>query len=333
MSECRFKYEIKQHKKDGHEYAEITGYEGKVAELIVPPSIDGKPVEAIGNHAFSGREDIESIFLPESIRTLYGFAFHNCRNLRKISLFDSLDDYYDGVCRQCDSLKDIDITVNRGWFEVIRNFLADNDRTLRFLIHEKKTGTAIVCDESENDASLLMIPDYEEACLTFPEYVYDFNENTMARTIQFSIAGAGMFYRECVDRRKIDYRQYDALFEKAVIDGQEISESIAIGRILYPIELSESAKTRYEAHLRYDSEKVLRRLISRIEDGKDSVTMLDNLLSYKCNDGDGLFVKEDIESVLKSTTAKGNTVISAVLMDKSRDQQKDDMEGTMEFFF
>ena len=156
-----FTYELKSDKKDGHEYAEITGYEGSVAHLNVPDEIDGLKVEAIGNHAFSGRNDLVQVTLPESIRTLYGFAFHDCRNLKKITLFDSIDDYYDGVCRQCDSLKDIEITLKRGWFEVVRNFLADFDGTLRFM---------------------LTLPEGGRVWLTFPAYVYDFNENTMART-------------------------------------------------------------------------------------------------------------------------------------------------------
>ena len=159
-----FTYEIKNDKKDGHEYIEITGYEGSVAHLNVPDEIEGIKVEAIGNHSFSGRNDLVRVSLPESIKTLYGFAFHNCRNLKKISLYDSIDDYYDGVCRQCDSLRDIEIVLSRGWFEVVRNFLADYDGNLRFI---------------------LTLPDGEKALLTFPGYVYDFNENTMARTIEF----------------------------------------------------------------------------------------------------------------------------------------------------
>ena len=133
-----FLFEKKEHKKDAHEYIEITGYEGAVSDLVVPAQIEGLPVEVIGNHSFSGRQDLKSVALPETIKTLYGFAFHNCRNLKKISLFDSIDDYYDGVCRQCDSLSEIDITINRSWFEVIRNFLADNDKTLHFTVRVRQ---------------------------------------------------------------------------------------------------------------------------------------------------------------------------------------------------
>ena len=48
------KYEFTKSKKDGHSFVMITGFEGKVSNLVVPDIIEETPVEAIGNHAFSG---------------------------------------------------------------------------------------------------------------------------------------------------------------------------------------------------------------------------------------------------------------------------------------
>ena len=109
-----FLYEKKNHKKDGHEYIAITGFEGSIRKLVVPAEIEGIAVEEIGNHSFSGRDDIENVFFPESIKTVYGFAFHNCKSLREISVYDGIIDYYDVVLRQCDSLKRIDVAINNG---------------------------------------------------------------------------------------------------------------------------------------------------------------------------------------------------------------------------
>ena len=296
-----FTYEIKSDKKDEHKYIEITGYEGSVAHLNVPKEIDGISVEAIGNHSFSGRSDLVSVSLPESIRTLYGFAFHNCRNLKKISLYDSIDDYYDGVCRQCDSLRDIEIVLNRGWFEVVRNFLADYDGNLRFM---------------------LTLPDGEKALLTFPGYVYDFNENTMARTIQFSIAGSGMFYRECVDRRSMDYRGYDRLFEKALIDGNAVSEDIAIGRLLYPAELSENFRDMYESYVSQNSESILLRLVEMAESEPETVEVIKALLTYKKNSpgSSSLLDGDSVDKAIKVTADKKMALLSAVLMESAKDK-------------
>ncbi len=301
-----FLYEVAEHKRDKHKFMMITGYEGNAARLVVPDSIDGMAVEAIGNHAFSGREDIEEVVLPESIRLLFGFAFHNCRNLRKITLFDSLDDYYDGVCRQCDNLEEVEITINNSWHEVIRNFLADNDKTLRFLIHE-----------GENTA-----------LLTFPEYVYDFNENTMARTIQFTIAGSGYAFRECVDRRKIDYRQYDSLFEKAIIDGSRVAQDIAVGRLLHPLELEERFKKNYEKYVRDNGYSVLERLIAT-DNGQE---LMKRLLDYTCDGGDYLFDGEVLDKIIRFSTSLDKPAVTALLMNcgAMRPSQGSD---TLEFSF
>lgn len=326
-----FLYELKEHKKDAHKYIEITGFEGNTSNLVVPEEIDGYVVEAIGNHAFSRRHDILSVDLPKTIKTLYGFAFHDCRNLKKIRLHDSIDDYYDGVCRQCDSLTDVDIFIDRGWYEVIRNFLADSDRTLRFKIHVMQQDDAgdrrDSCKEDDgkngyNSCEKIISGnrqnpcEKETACLTFPEYVYDFNENTMARTIQFSIAGSGMFYREVVDRHLINYRQYDALFEKAVIDGGEISENIAIGRILYPVELSENYRSMYEKFIRDDAAGILSRLIENSEKEPENAETVKALLRY--NADEALLGSSAIDKALKLASDKGYTQICALLMDGAK---------------
>jgi hypothetical protein len=301
-----FKYSVEEHKKDNHKFVTITGTEEKAKDLIIPDMIDNIPVEAIGNHAFSGRDDIYSVTLPGSIRTIYGFAFHNCRNLKKITLSDSIDDYYDGVIRQCDSLTDIEITIKRGWYEVIRNFLADNDKTLRFLI--------------KRDNSM--------SCLTFPEYVYDFAENTMARTIQFSIGGSGMIYRECVDRRLINYREYDKLFEKAVIDGNAISEDIAIGRVLFPYELEEGFKSRYEAFIEHNGNSIITRLIEQIESSQkgdlasvsgelDTMNIVKELISYRTDNNSKILTDECLDLAIKLASDKKLTLLSALLIDNA----------------
>ncbi len=342
-----FLYEITEHRRDAHKYVTITGSTGNASNLVIPCEIEGLPVEAIGNHAFSGRQDIVMVSLPGSIKTLFGFAFHNCRNLKKISLHDSIDDYYDGVCRQCDSLTDIEMVMDRGWYEVVRNFLADNDRTLRFWlkIGESEVATAgIDPDVNSGPASSSKLDEIPiTSCLTFPEYVYDFNENTMARTIQFSIAGSGMFYRECVDRRSIDYRQYDKIFEKAVIDGGEIAENIAIGRLLYPVELSDNARKMYEEFVRANAESILMRLVETSAVEPESKGTIRSLLAYHTGIGTASHTMQEIHTeassrnaatlpyggtspligeaaidrALKLATSKGFSEVCAILMNSS----------------
>lgn len=299
-------YEKETDKKDNHEYIVVTGFEGNAKELVIPDSIEGLPVEVIGSHAFSSRQDIESVTLPPTIRILRSYVFHNSRSLKKIALFDSIDDYYDGVCRQCDSLEEVEITINRDWYEVIRNFLADTDKALRFLIH-------ISSQEKE----------LADACLSFPGYVYDFNENTMARTIQFSIAGSGYAYRECVDRRKIDYRQYDNLFAKAKIDGGTICEDIAMGRLLYPVELDERYREEYESYVRDKGFVILKRLIEQAKASDNAQEILGKVLDLRKQSGaesESLISADDQDKAMEYAASVGNPRITSLLMDKSREK-------------
>ena len=85
-------YEKKTDRK-GNIYIEITGYEGSIRHLVIPAMMENIPVRSIGKYAFSGREDLCSLTLPETIDTLGRQAFYNCKNLTTLSLFDSVEDY------------------------------------------------------------------------------------------------------------------------------------------------------------------------------------------------------------------------------------------------
>ena len=169
---------------------------------------------------------------------------------------------------------------------------------------------------------MLTLPDGAKALLTFPGYVYDFNENTMARTIQFSIAGSGMFYRECVDRRSMDYRGYDRLFEKALIDGNAVSEDIAIGRLLYPVELSENFRDMYESYVSKNSESILMRLVESAETEAETVEVIKALLTYKKKspEDEPLLGRDSIDKAIRVTADKKMALLSAVLMDTAKDK-------------
>lgn len=214
---------------------EVTGAETPVTVLAVPETIEGVPVRGVGNHAFAERRELREVRLPDGVEHLQSFAFYRCPELRRISLYDSVTDYHDGVIRQCGRLCVIDVTVRRGSFLAVRDMLGDNDNTLLFHLH---------------------MPD-GDACLLFPAYVITATDNTMARTIQFDISGSGYGYRETVSSRTVDYRSYDRFFENAVMDDVRTASEIAFGRLLFPYALEERDRTRYEDFLRANAAGLL----------------------------------------------------------------------------
>ena len=79
----RFRYRV----EDGR--AIITGYEGNVALLNVPDTLDGYPVISISERAFEGAS-ITAVTLPEGIHDVGWFAFYNCHNLINITIPQSV---------------------------------------------------------------------------------------------------------------------------------------------------------------------------------------------------------------------------------------------------
>ena len=70
----------------GEDCIEITGSTSETRSLTIPDTIEEMPVRSIGRHAFAARNDLQEISLPPTMKRLCRFAFHNCRNLRKIRL-------------------------------------------------------------------------------------------------------------------------------------------------------------------------------------------------------------------------------------------------------
>ena len=66
--------------------ATITGYLGTEPFVEIPAFIGEFPVVRIGSYAFSGRTDIESVVLPDTLAFIGEGAFERCRNLKTLVL-------------------------------------------------------------------------------------------------------------------------------------------------------------------------------------------------------------------------------------------------------
>lgn len=274
-----------EHKKDRkcQEYIEITGYEGTIRHLSVPAIIEDLPVRSIGKSAFSGREDLFRVELPATIDTLGRYVFYNCKNLRSISLHDGVEDYYDGVIKQCQSLSEITLHQERDSFSVMKELLADNDRRLTFTV--EPIGLR----------------------LTFPAYVYDFVEDVEARVLHHKIEGSGYPYRECVTRKGVDLLMYDKLFSHVISDDYEAAIMVALNRLRYPIELEDTAKEQYAQYLEQNARVVLLKLIEQ---------ECDEEIRYLCEEC--LITKDALEDGLYEAADKKLSAITAILMEYQR---------------
>lgn len=275
-------YERKKNRK-GQEYIEMIGYEGTIRHLSVPAIIEDLPVRSIGKSAFSGREDLLSVELPATIDTLGRYAFYNCKNLRSLSLYDQVEDYYDGVIKQCQSLSEITLQQECDSFSVMKELLADNDRRLTFTVKPMNLR------------------------LTFPAYVYDFVEDVEARVLHHKIEGSGYPYRECVTRKGVDLLAYDKLFPHVISDDYEAAVMVALNRLRYPIELEDAVKEQYAQYLEQNARVVLLKLIGQEREEE---------IRYLCEEC--LITKDALEDGLYEAADKKFSAIAAILMEYQR---------------
>ncbi|MEE1114731.1 MAG: leucine-rich repeat domain-containing protein [Eubacterium sp.] len=275
---------------------QITGFDGEVTYLNIPEEVDGLPVTSVAGHAFSGRQDIREIVVPETVTELRSFAFYDCRNLRKLTLSDSVVDYYDGVIRECIALKEIDLTIRAGKYQILKDLTGDSPEEMHFRI------TVCGSDNSGNSGSTH--EDGHVVFLTFPSYHNEDREDTHARAIHPKIVGAGYHYRQCMNRQGIFFREYDRIFSKAETDGIRTASQIAFDRLRSPVELTEDAKVMYADYLHEKAAVILDDLIE--ENDRD---LLEYLLYDAYPD------LETVQTALKLASRRKRTEICGMLME------------------
>lgn len=269
--------------KKGERGLAITGYSGKTRVLSVPEYLENEcgeklPVLEVVAHAFDGREDLEKVELPKSIRALRAFSFFNCKALREFTLWDSVEDYYDGSLRQCLVLSHINVHFEKEEnYQIVRDILGDSDRRLQFHLYFSESSlnmntASVVTSSGAATSSREKADSYErngtassstkELSLLFPGYVDKVREDTMARQIHDTIDGCGYSYRQTVGRRRIDLRLYDKLFSRAIHDTKGAAVYIALGRLRYPAELLDKAREDYLAFLSEEDSFSISLLIS-----------------------------------------------------------------------
>lgn len=307
--------------KKGERGLAITGYSGKTRYLSVPAYLENEggeklPVLEIAAHAFDGREDLEKVELPKTIRALRAFSFFNCKALREFTLWDSVEDYYDGSLRQCLALSRITVYFEREEnYQIVRDILGDSDRRLQFHLYlleasQSRNTDSVVTSSGAATSSREKADSYErnssvrsltkELSLLFPGYVDKVREDTMARQIHDTIDGCGYSYRQTVGRRRIDLRLYDKLFSRAIHDTKGAAVYIALGRLRYPAELLDKAREDYLAFLSEEDSFSISLLISDEEWEWIEFYM-----------GLQLFSEEAIKLALKLLAKYGNTELAA----------------------
>ena len=96
--------------KISENYVTITGYEKSAPDkLIIPASIEGKPVTDIGWSGFKNNLKLTSITIPKSVTSIGYGAFENCTSLTNITIPDGVVRIKSGTFINCTNLTSITI--------------------------------------------------------------------------------------------------------------------------------------------------------------------------------------------------------------------------------
>lgn len=89
--------------------ANVTGYTGAGGAVIIPATLGGYPVVAIGASAFNGATSITSLSMPDSVTIIQQQAFYLCGSMSSITLSKNLTAIGGWAFDHCSALTSITI--------------------------------------------------------------------------------------------------------------------------------------------------------------------------------------------------------------------------------
>ena len=240
--------------------AVLKKYTGHAAHVTVPAQAHGKPVVEIADYAFANHEQLQRVSLPACVEDIGNHVFYNCHALEQLHLAHGLRSVGDGAFKNCRNLHAISVN-GLTW---LKSLVTDFTNEITLTIHER--GETIV--------------------LLFPAYDYAFQEIIPPREFRSVTYGSGSFYRMCVTRKGIDFREYDKTFSRAVReDAPETVQDIAFYRLLYPYRLLPDAREQYLSYLTKQADAVISRLLEqrnlpRLQLMLDEELLSESVVSY-----------------------------------------------------
>lgn len=73
--------------------------------IVIPATIDGKPVKKLGQHLFQNNDQITGVVIPHGIEEIEKMVFFNCDKLEHVEIPNSVTSIGDKVFSKCESLE------------------------------------------------------------------------------------------------------------------------------------------------------------------------------------------------------------------------------------
>ena len=91
----------------------VSGYRGEAETLVIPSSIDGKPVTRVSldlsGEAFYNVKGLKRVVIPDSVQVIDEGTFRNCATLEEVVIPQSVKEIWDRAFEFTTSLKKITI--------------------------------------------------------------------------------------------------------------------------------------------------------------------------------------------------------------------------------
>ena len=92
-----------------HNSAEVTGYQGTSANVIIPDTYEGLPVTFICNYAFSACNHLTNVIIPDSVTKIGIEAFYDCKNLTNLIIGNRVASIGLRAFKNCEKLTSVTI--------------------------------------------------------------------------------------------------------------------------------------------------------------------------------------------------------------------------------
>lgn len=258
---------------------------GGDSKIVLPEQIHGLPVTALSAYAFSDRKTeveeevlvweekdtftqenaelraglaVEEVIFPDTVSKIGNYIFYGCKNLKSLEFSDTLSQIGSGAFTGCSALSSLCVHMQHGKKSCVKEILGDLWQRIDVEILYENSG----CKNDTCEAAACKSK--ETARLVFPEHYEEAVENTPARILFTQHHGSGNNYRQCFYDREMDYRKYDSLFTVATAwEEPEILADMAFGRLSFPHELTEEARTTYQRLIQERYQDIMRYLVEK----------------------------------------------------------------------
>ena len=245
--------------------------ETSAPQLLLPDELDGLPIIRLGDYVFSAREPkqlpegaftlrltsggeelpahdaaaLRMVRLPQKALFLGNYAFYGCTGLEALEIGGHLQTVGTDAFMNCFSLRRMTLTAP-----------AEECRCLRGLLQEYS-----------GELELCFAPAAGPECrLFFPAYDEDYEEMAAPHIFHYNIRGVGYLCRQSFDGHCFRYDQYDASLD-LLLRTHEFSLAVrmAMDRLRFPVQLSETARAAYLSCLEQHTEQALELVLTEAD--------------------------------------------------------------------